>query len=462
MHKLLFLIFLPLPAAAQLHLAVTQLPASTPPGDSIYVVGSFNGWNPGDPAFKLVADTAGYLRTTLPPGSGTVEFKFTRGSWATVEGTASGSYIPNRTYTYGNGDTVFLQINGWESPGGGSTAAANVSTLLNFSMPQLGRNRRIWIYLPPDYDSSATHYRVLYMHDGQNVFDASTSFSGEWEVDETLNTLFASGDAGCIVVAVDNGGVHRLDEYNPWVHPVYGGGEGDEYVDFLIYTLKPYVDQNYRTLPGREFTAILGSSMGGLISFYAALRNPEVFGRAGIFSPAYWVAPASFSYPDLAGHPDPQRFFQLAGALEGNGSVAADAQTMHQELTNAGFGAAEIQTEVVSDGEHSEWFWAREFEDAYLWLWAQPLHAGVPRPSLPPQPYPNPGGDWLHIKHLRPGDRLSVTDLYGREMLAHLVAEPELRGSTLGLPVHHLRPGCYYLRIEQSNATFTLSWMKSL
>src|SRR5690606_36165183 len=144
--------------------------------------------------------------------------------------------------------------------------------------------------LPPDYETSAKYYPVLYMHDGQNLFDVRTSFSGEWKVDEHLDSLFLLGDPGCIVVGIDNGGTNRINEYSPWVNPQYGGGQGDQYIEFLIETLKPYIDQNYRTLPDAEHTGIMGSSMGGLISYYGGLTNQNVFGRIGAFSSSFWFS----------------------------------------------------------------------------------------------------------------------------------------------------------------------------
>src|SRR5258708_28699718 len=104
------------------------------------------------------------------------------------------------------------------------------------------------------------------MHDGQNVFDARASFAGEWGVDETLDSLHSQGDSGTIVVAVDNGGQRRFDEYSPLANPKYGGGQGDAYVDFLVQTLKPYIHQHYPPLPHRLHTRAPRSSLGGLIS----------------------------------------------------------------------------------------------------------------------------------------------------------------------------------------------------
>lgn len=112
----------------------------------------------------------------------------------------------------------------------------------SFRVPQLGRTRRLSLYLPPGDATSGRPYPVLHLLDGQNVFDAGTRSAGEWGVDETLDSLARVGDPGAIAVAVDNGGAHRIDEYDPWRTPKYGGGEGGAYVAFLAGTLKFYVD----------------------------------------------------------------------------------------------------------------------------------------------------------------------------------------------------------------------------
>src|SRR5690606_19220055 len=157
-------------------------------------------------------------------------------------------------------------------------------------VPQLQTTRRIWIYLPADYLTSNRKYPVVYMHDGQNLFDELTSFSGEWKVDETLDQLFGNGEQQAIIVGIDNGGSERLNEYSPWKNAIHGGGKGALYSDFLANTLKPYIDKTYRTRPQASHTALMGSSMGGLITFYTGMQYPQKFGRLGIFSPSFWFA----------------------------------------------------------------------------------------------------------------------------------------------------------------------------
>ncbi|MEW5927392.1 MAG: alpha/beta hydrolase-fold protein [Gemmatimonadota bacterium] len=258
------------------------------------------------------------------------------------------------------------------------TASPSVSVLdTAFAMPQLGRTRRVWIYLPPGYASSRARYPTIYMQDGQNVFDAATSYAGEWGVDEALDSLRAAGDPGAIVVAVDNGQRLRMDEYSPWRHPQHGGGEGDAYADFLALTLKPWIDRRFRTRPDRESTAVMGSSMGGLISLHAALRHPRTFGRVGVFSPSLWFSPAVFAAAGEARRlRERPRIYFVSGGLEGPpedpGIVVRDQQRMVDTLAAAGFRVGrDVLAAAPADGQHSEWFWRREFPAAYRWLFGR-------------------------------------------------------------------------------------------
>jgi metallo-beta-lactamase class B len=260
------------------------------------------------------------------------------------------------------------------------SATRSVSVLdTAFAMPELGRTRRIWIYLPPDYAGSGRRYPVLYMHDGQNVFDAATSYAGEWGVDEALDSLHAAGVPGVIVVAVDNGGgEHRMDEYSPWKHPQHGGGEGDAYVDFLANTLKPWIDRRFRTRPDRGSTGVMGSSMGGLISLHAAFRHPGVFGRVGVFSPSLWFSPEVFAAARAADRVRVRpRIYLVSGGREGPpedpGVVVKDQARLVDTLAAAGFRVGpDVHAAAPADGQHSEWFWRREFPAAYRWLFAGP------------------------------------------------------------------------------------------
>ena len=172
---------------------------------------------------------------------------------------------------------------------GAHTVAGTLKVRERLYSPQLDNERDLLVYLPPSYDEGHRRYPVIYMHDGQNLFDDATSFSGEWRVDETMEALGREG-LEAIVVGIPNAGARRCDEYSPFPDARLGGGRGDAYLDFIVETVKPLVDEAFRTRKGRASTGIAGSSMGGLISLYAFFRYPTVFGFAGVLSPALWFA----------------------------------------------------------------------------------------------------------------------------------------------------------------------------
>jgi predicted alpha/beta superfamily hydrolase len=244
------------------------------------------------------------------------------------------------------------------------TASPNVSDF-SIEAPQLQATRKIWLYLPEGYKSSDRHYPVIYMHDGQNLFDAATSFAGEWNVDGTLDSLHAK----VIVVGIENGGSKRIDELTPYSNVKYGGGQGDKYVDFLVHTLKPYIDSHYRTKPEAKSTAIFGSSLGGLISFYAVLKYPGVFGKAGVFSPSFWFSKDIYGLAEKAPKFKNKIYF-LAGDSESTDiDMAADMKKMVRIVDEKRCPCLRLDKAViVKGGKHNEKMWRENFAKAYLWL----------------------------------------------------------------------------------------------
>jgi len=238
-------------------------------------------------------------------------------------------------------------------------------------------------------------------------------------VDETLNNLFDEGDYGVIVIAIDNGGSHRIDEYCPWENPAYGGGEGAAYLNFIVETLKPQIDADYRTLPGREYTGIAGSSLGALISKYGLIEHSDVFSKAGCFSPAYWINTEVYAFVGSSDKQNPMKVYMNAGTTEGNGSVVGDVNGMEGALENAGFTSDEIVKIFHTDGAHSEWYWAREFEEAYQWLFGD-LNLTNNQEELPEtiNIHPNPVNDYLHIKNFTQlkNPRYEITNLEGKKI----------------------------------------------
>ena len=251
-----------------------------------------------------------------------------------------------------------------------NTANDNVIVLEKpFDMPGLDRTRTVRLYLPPDYKESSKRYPVLYMHDGQNLFDTATSYAGEWAVDETLDELSAKG-LDLIVVGIDNGQELRMNELAPFESKRVEKAEGDLYMKFIVDVVKPYIDKNYRTLSNRENTAIMGSSMGGLISHYGIYKYPKVFGKAGIFSPSYWVnwdAVKSFTKENPL-RMDVKLYFCVG---EKEGMMVNSMNAMVEFLLDENYKEENISSYVVPGAEHNEAQWQGEFRKAVLWLFSE-------------------------------------------------------------------------------------------
>lgn len=469
-YKLIFVLFLCMLVQglrAQVTFVVQSLPAGTPAQDNLYIAGDFSDWNPGMAQYVMHKNEQGKWTITLPAQTnGTlIKYKFTRGSWATVEKGPNGEEIANRTFTFGTSSSVDITIAKWADDGGSSasTAAANVKIMAaGFAMPQLNQTRKIWIYLPPDYETSGASYPVLYMHDGQNLFDNLTSFSGEWKVDETLNALAAQGKKVPIVIGVENGGASRIAEYTPWANATYGGGQGDKYMQFIVETLKPYVDQHYRTLPDRENTCIMGSSLGGLISHYGALKYQSVFGKAGLFSPSYWFSDSIWGFTRSHGKQQELRIYQLCGNNEGSSASesamqVSDMQHMNDSLVKAGFSQADIFIKVVDGGQHNEKLWSDSFGEAYQWLFADYITSvNAPAKDQEIKIIPNPVKTWLRLDATQGNkpDTIRITDMRGH--VIKQIAHP--KGDKID--VRDLKPGIYVIECISGRERFNGKFVK--
>jgi predicted alpha/beta superfamily hydrolase len=240
------------------------------------------------------------------------------------------------------------------------------------------RKRKIWVYLPPDYNSTDKRYPVLYMHDGQNLFDEATSFAGQvWGIDKTLNSLFAKKKTrGVIVIGIDNGEKHRMDEYSPWKNRFPGletekGGKGDRYSDFIVQDLKPQIDKLFRTLDDRDNTGIGGSSLGGFISIYIGLKHPEIFSKIAAFSPSFFFAREEIHhFINKIKLKQKMRVYMDVGTEEGH------FREHYVECTDAVNRIFSKNKKIVKKyvidegGTHNEAEWARRFPQAFLWLFS--------------------------------------------------------------------------------------------
>jgi predicted alpha/beta superfamily hydrolase len=243
----------------------------------------------------------------------------------------------------------------------------NVRRLEQVLSPELENRRDIHVYLPPSYASSGRHYPVIYMHDGQNLFDHAMSFAGEWGVDESMEALAHDG-IEAIVVGVPNMGPSRTHEYSPWPDPRLGGGQGDRYVRFLTDTLKPLVDSQFRTRRECEHTGIAGSSMGGLISLYAFLARADIYGFAGVMSPSLWFAGGAVFEHVARLERWTGRLYLDTGTAEGRNQVRQTREMVRLLRRRAAHPRLQLRYVEDKGAGHNEAAWASRFERAVRWL----------------------------------------------------------------------------------------------
>ncbi|HSK09937.1 MAG TPA: alpha/beta hydrolase-fold protein [Vicinamibacterales bacterium] len=273
-----------------------------------------------------------------------------------------------RRVTRGNGGATRP-----ESP----SAVGDIRVIDGFPMPELGRTRRVLVYLPPGYEGGTARYPVIYMTDGQNLFDVMTSDRGEWCVDETLERMHAQGrTAGTIVVGVEHGGPVRSMEYMPASLGAVPGAEGEKYAEFVVRSLKPSIDRAYRTLAGREHTGVIGASAGAQMAFYLGTEYPAVFSKVGALglvmgrgareNIARWRS-------THAKHPG-MRFYLHVGTEENVGGPAdnqafvENLKQQYEALRALGYDDTEVMLDVEPGAHHTEAFWSRRFERVFEWL----------------------------------------------------------------------------------------------
>jgi predicted alpha/beta superfamily hydrolase len=252
------------------------------------------------------------------------------------------------------------------------TLTGDVRLHEGFHSRYLEHDRTIIVYLPPGYDPEmADRYPVLYLHDGQNVFDRATSIGEEWHVDESAERLITAGEIEpLIIVGIYNTGEHRIDEYAPTPRPDKGGGgQADDYGHMLVEELKPFIDATYKTLPSAASTAIGGSSLGGLLTMHLGLRYPTAFGRLAVLSPSVWWDDRVIlrEVASLAAKP-PLRIWLDAGTAEGP-DVIADARALRDALIAKGWVLGEDLSYLEAEGgEHNEQSWASRIDTVLKFL----------------------------------------------------------------------------------------------
>ncbi|MBK8348324.1 MAG: alpha/beta hydrolase [Saprospiraceae bacterium] len=227
----------------------------------------------------------------------------------------------------------------------------------------LKRKRTIRILLPKAYYKFPDkRLPVMYILDGQNLFDSSTSFGRPWYIRQVMDELPYKNQ--CIIVGIDHGEKWRGSEYLPHHHHKFTHhGEGQHFLEFIIKELKPKIDHHLRTLPDRENTMICGSSMGGLLAFYAATRKGETFGKAGVFSPSFWLYP-----PVLSLHPALHTKMYIMGSRTESNAMSHTLQKAYHALKKAGYPDDKVRIVIKDKGKHNEILWGQQFGPMLKWL----------------------------------------------------------------------------------------------
>ncbi len=284
---------------------VVHVPAETPADAKVFVAGSvpaLGNWRPDGVPLPRQPNGTYTAEVELAAGQ-SIEFKITRGTWATVEQNADGSDRPNRTATI-DADTQMIEVTvaRWATGKPASrppTTVVGTLKLHTIDSRHLKQARTIRVWLPPGYDANpSARYDVLYMHDGQNCFDRATSaFGNEWEIDESLTKLIAAKEISpLIVVGIDNGLANRINELTYTADARRGGGQAAAYAAFLLEEVKPFVERTYCPNTGPAHTFLGGSSLGGLVSLEMARRHPNTFGGVIAMSPALQWADESLTH----------------------------------------------------------------------------------------------------------------------------------------------------------------------
>ncbi|MFM8475701.1 MAG: alpha/beta hydrolase-fold protein, partial [Planctomycetaceae bacterium] len=335
-------------------------------------------WRPD--GFKLSrADNGVYFAEFSVPPETLVQFKVTRGSWQTVEKDTAGRDIANRQFEVkeskdGEPQRISVRVERW---GVATTAKPNVTGTLEFhkdvASEHLTQTRNVSVWLPPGYAESDDRYPVLYLQDGQNLFDSSkAAFGVEWQVDETATQLIEKHEIPSVIIVGIWNTPERIDEYTLTRDSrIERGGSGLNYIRFMAEELKPLIDRTYRTRTEREATLIGGSSLGGLISMEACLQRPDVFGVCLAFSPSLgWDQERILDTLRKDGWPENVHLWISMGTQEGRDPETQTrnltrARRVHELIVPSGSESpVRIRLQEFADGSHDETSWATQFPSA--------------------------------------------------------------------------------------------------
>ncbi len=379
-------LMIPVAQAASLTFVV-RVPPGTPASSSVWLSGDraeLGDWNGAGLRLLPAAGSTWTGTIALPTGT-IIEYKITQGNWDTVEKSPGGVEMANRRATFSGGDdTLYIEVAAWRDQTEARVARAHTITgtvahhdafASKFVAP-----RDVLVWLPPGYAVGAKErYPVVYFHDGQNVFDAATSFIGaEWAADEAADRLIrAKRIPPVIMVAISNTDARR-DEYTSDKDARQGGGGSAAYFRFMVEELQPFVNRTYRTRTGPAHTTVIGSSLGGLAALDLGLAYPERFGLIGCVSPAVWWADTAIAKRVRSGTKPPLRVWVDIGTAESTPSAAGQrvwldhARLLRDALEACGWReGTDLHYEEVEGAPHNEGAWAARIDRILEFLLAK-------------------------------------------------------------------------------------------
>lgn len=339
--------------AATLVTLIVNTPFNTPNQDQIFLTGNFQGceWKADCLPLEKVSENQFKISLKLPEGS---EFKITRGTWETEASSSLGRILPNSTFQtqrISNEGKYFVDIQNWRDLGP-LKVTGKVFHFKGFYSPELDNTRDIQIRFPDNYDYTDKRFPVIYMHDGQNVFNPMTSsFGTDWAVDDVLSQMVKEGKVrDAIVVGIHHG--NRFSEFND-------EDRGQDYGRFIVETLKPWIDENCRTLADKDNTFLMGSSLGAAISVSLSFRYPEVFSKAaGLAFNASFFNDALFRLASKLTMTTTELYLDH-GSRGGDQKFGPHMARFMNHLTSLGMPQGQIDYRYFEDTSHTEGDWAR-------------------------------------------------------------------------------------------------------
>lgn len=366
---------------------VVQLTEKASTEKNLFVAGNhrkLGNWRAD--GLALIKNTDSIYTGQIQVAVGTqLEFKVTQGSWATVEKSKDGGEISNRTLVAQAGSRqdvqlVHAKVEAWSDPRHSlkSSIAGQLILHRDVSAPGLKSARHVAVWLPPNYEDSDQRYPVLYLQDGQNLFDQATAaFGVEWRVDETAHQLIQQQKLKPIIIVGIWNTSDRLNEYASSIDSQYQhGGKADDYIRSLLTVIKPLIDSTYRTLPEREHTGIGGSSLGGLVSLYACMHYSDTFSTCLAMSPSLgWDREQLLKELER----DTKRLADCRVWLDMGTKEGSSEQTQEANVQRARrlakvldhWNEAPVKYLEVPEGLHNEAAWADRLREALQFLYAQ-------------------------------------------------------------------------------------------